>query len=119
MAEKIATYEAKDLALHPSNIGSQAAQTAARRINSASEESARAIREVAENQEQVDRAMGQTQAEFLRFEALEQKAGTVGVKYGGGLKDMFLPHVDKYCHEFWTVNNLFNELVLMLLYKIF
>jgi hypothetical protein len=89
MAEKIATYEAKDLALHPSNIGSQAAQTAARRINSASEESARAIREVAENQEQVDRAMGQTQAEFLRFEALEQRTGAVGVKYGGGLKDMF------------------------------
>lgn len=90
MAEKIATYTAKELALRPSNAGYEAAQQAGRRLGPLAETAARAIRDVADLSAKVTTELGAQQTAFLRFEGLEAKEDRGGgVKYGGGLKDMF------------------------------
>lgn len=90
MAEKIATYTAKELALRPSNAGYEAAQQAGRRLGPLAETAARAIRDVADLNAKVVTELGAQQTAFLRFEGLEAKEDRGGgVKYGGGLKDMF------------------------------
>lgn len=90
MAEKIATYTAKELALRPSNAGYEAAQQAGRRLGPLAETAARAISTVADLNAKVVTELGAQQTAFLRFEGLEAKEDRGGgVKYGGGLKDMF------------------------------
>lgn len=91
MAQKIATYEAKELAIRPSNAGYEARQQAGRRIGPFAEAAGRAIKEVADLNASVEREAGTQATAMLRFEGLEQRedGGGVKVKYGGGLKDMF------------------------------
>jgi hypothetical protein len=90
MAEKIAQYEAKELAIRPSNAGYEAKEMAGRRIGPFAEQASRAITEVANLNAQVEKDLGAQQASFLRFEGLEDRElRGGGVKYGGGLKDMF------------------------------
>jgi hypothetical protein len=88
-SEKIATYQAKELAIRPSNAGYEAKEMAGRRIGPFAEQAARAITEVANLNAQVEKDLGNQQTAFLRFEGLEAREDRGGIKYGGGLKDMF------------------------------
>lgn len=89
MAEKIATYQAKELALRPTNAGYEAAQMAGRRIGPFAEAAARAVKEVADLSGAVEKDLGVQQTAFARFEGLESRETARNIRYGGGLKDMF------------------------------
>ena len=89
MAEKIAKYEAKDLAIKPSNVGYSAAEMAGRRIGPFATQAADAIKQVANLQAEYLKDTGAQQTSFARLEGLEHQGEGVAVKYGGGLKDMF------------------------------
>ncbi len=89
MAEKFAQYEAKNVELRPTDIGYSAREQAGRRIGPFATQAAAAVRQVANLSADMLKSIGQQQTAFDRFEGAEGKERGGGVKYGGGLKDMF------------------------------
>lgn len=85
---RIATYEAKDLKLTPSDKGYSAAEMAARRIGPFYSQAGEAAAKVGRLQEQELDLEGKEITSFLRFQGLSEASGGGGVKYGGGLKGM-------------------------------
>ena len=86
---RIATYEAKDLKLTPSDKGYSAEEMAGRRIGPFYSQAGEAAAKVGRLQEQELDLEGKEITSFLRFQGLyDRSEGGGGVKYGGGLKGM-------------------------------
>lgn len=80
---KIVQYEAKDAALHPSDLGDAAYTQAARRAGAFYEQMATGTREVGNLQKELDDDVGRSLTGFLRLKGLEDQAGDINVKVTG------------------------------------